>query len=140
MKFHQLLHQRNVLLRQARLANLAFAYDRLSDFGARIARARLRGEVTLRLADPAAARLWPVLIAHEGSQAVLDEHFLDEDVVELADILAFLSEDGPTTAFTFRLEELEGRFRPDLRRELEKAGVALENEAPSPEDSNRGPG
>jgi hypothetical protein len=140
MKFLNLLHQRGALLRQARLANLAFTYQQLGDFVARIARAKLRGEVTLSLADPDADRLWPVLLAHESSQAVIEEHFTDEDIVELADILEFLDADNGATDFTFRIEELESRFMPGLRRELEKAGVALEHEARANEDSNRGHG
>jgi hypothetical protein len=140
MNLHQILQQRAALLRSARLANVAFAYDRLGLFGARITRARLHGEVCLHRADPDADRPWPVLLAREGSQSVIEEHFTDEDIVELADLLAFLHDEEVPTAFTFRLEELAGRFRPGLRHELETAGVALGPEAPSPEDSNRGHG
>lgn len=43
MNFHHLILQRDALLRQARLANAAYAYQRLGEFAARIARARLRG-------------------------------------------------------------------------------------------------
>ncbi len=125
MNVSRLLAQRNALLRQARLANLAYAYHRLSEYGARIARASLHGEVTLQLADPSRENLWPTLTAYECSQAVIDEHFLDDDVAELADILVFLSEDLTTTDFNFRLEELEPRFVPELRAELEAAGVDL---------------
>ena len=53
MNVSRLLSQRNALLRQARLANLAYAYHRLSEFGARIERAHLEGEVTLQLVDAA---------------------------------------------------------------------------------------
>ncbi len=125
MNVSRLLAQRNALLRQARLANLAYAYHRLSEYGARIARASLQGEVTLQLADPARENLWPTLTAYECSQAVIDEHFLDDDVAELADILVFLSEDLTATDFNFRLEELEPRFVPELKAELEAAGVDL---------------
>ena len=138
MKFFHLLHQRDALLRHARLANLAFAYHRLGDFTARITRAQLRGEVALTLADPSADRPWPVLLAHEGNQSVIEEHFMDEDIAELGDILAFLHEGDAATEFTFRLEALERRFLPGLRRELAQAGVALDHEAPSTEDSKRG--
>lgn len=126
MNFHQLLQQRDALLRQARLANIAFAYRRLRDFAGRIDRARLQGEVTLRPGDPAADLPWPELIAEEGSQSVIEEHFLDEDISELADILAFLGGNDKPAEYTFRLEELGSRFLPGLRRELERAGVALE--------------
>lgn len=124
MNFHQLLHQRHALQRQARLAGVAYAYQRLGDFAARIAQARLHGLVALRPADPAGEPAWPTLTALEGSQAVLDEHFLDEEVVELADILEFLGEEVPSDGLAFRLEELESRFRSALRRELESSGVS----------------
>jgi hypothetical protein len=135
MNFHQLLQQRDALLRQARLANAAFAYRRLAAFAGRIARARLHGAVTLRPGDPLENLPWPELIADEGSQAVIAEHFLDEDIIELADILAFLSGHDQPAEYAFRLEELGGRFLPGLRRELEQAGVTLEPDAPT----NRGP-
>lgn len=125
MNIRHLLQQRATLLRQSHLANLAFAYDRLGAWGRQIAQARLRGLVTLRLADAAAERPWPDLIAQEGSQSVIAEHFLDEDVVELADVLAFIREEPGQTSFTFRLEELEAEFCPNLRRELAAAGVVV---------------
>ena len=136
MNFHQLLQQRAVLLRQARLANTAFAHQRLVDFTARLARARLHGLVTLRPGEPAAEQPWPELIALEGSQAAIEEHFLDEDIVELADVLAFLGEDMQSAGLTFRLDELESRFLPRLRRELEEAGITVANEAPPVRDPN----
>jgi hypothetical protein len=140
MNFHQLILQRAALLQQARLANLAFAWQRLDDWAQRIARARLRGEVTLQLADPAGDRPWPYLLARTGSQAVIEEHFTDEDIVELADVLAFLAEDPRAAAFTFPLEEMGARFMPVIQRELAQAGVIVHQSAPWPEDSNRGPG
>jgi len=140
MKFSQLLHQRDALLRQARLANVAFAYDRLSEFAARIARARLHGMVTLRDSDPAADQPWPQLVAMEGSPAVLEEHFLEEDVIELADILAFLHDAGRLTEVRFRLEDLAQHFLPRLRRELAQADIVPGGEAPRIEDSSRGTG
>ncbi len=123
MNFHQLLHQRDALLRQARLANAAYAYQRLGEFAARIGRARLRGAVAIRPGDPAGAQPWPGLSALEGSQAVLEEHFLDEELVEFTDILAFLGEDLRTDGLTLRLEELADRFLPRLRQELTAAGI-----------------
>ena len=137
MNFHQLLHQRAVLLRQARLANTAFAHQWLAGFIARLTRARLHGLVVLRPGDPAGAHPWPELIALEDSQAAIEEHFLDEDIVELVDTLAFLGEDLQTGGFTFRLEELESRFLPRLRQELEAAGIAVEGDAPPVKDPNR---
>jgi hypothetical protein len=138
MNFQQLLQQRDDLLRQARLANLAFAYERLGTFAARIARARLPGLVILRPGDPDGDEPWPALKAVDGSQAVLEEYFLEEEIVELADILGFLGERLPTDGLRLRLEELEGRYMPLLQRELQAAGVELnENESPAGE-SGRG--
>jgi hypothetical protein len=128
MNFHHFLQQRDVLLRQARLANVAFACERLGAFGARIARARLHGLVGLRPGDPASGQPWPALVALEGSQAVLEEYFLDEEIVELTDILGFLGEDLSDEAFRFRLEELAGRYVPQLQRELAAAGIILTGE------------
>ena len=136
MNFHQLLHQRAALLRQARLANTAFAYQWLAGFIARLTRARLHGLVVLRPGDPAAAHPWPELTALEDSQAANEEHFLDEDIVELADVLTFLGEDLHSGGLTFRLDELESRYLPRLRQELEAAGIAVEGDAPPVKDPN----
>jgi hypothetical protein len=130
MKFIQLLHQRDALIRQARLANVAFAYLRLSDFSARIDRARLRGAVTLHGGDPAADQPWPQLVADEGSQSAIEEHFLDEDVIELADILAFLHDTGPLAEFSFRLEDVGSCYLPRLWHELKLADIVPGRETP----------
>jgi len=98
MKLHHLIRYRHTLLRQTRLANLAFAYAELGKYADRIARGKLRGQVTLQLADPDAQRDWPTLVAEEGSQAVIDEHFLDEDILDLADLLVFAAGDEPRAA------------------------------------------
>ncbi|MDP2137700.1 MAG: hypothetical protein Q8J74_07580 [Candidatus Didemnitutus sp.] len=134
MKFFLLLRQREALLRQARLANVVFAYHRLSEFARRIARANLQGEVHLRVADPALDRFWPTLHSPTGSQSVIEEHFLDEDIVELADILGFLSEHERQTSFAFRWEDLGGHLLPGLQHELARAGIAVADEPRSPKD------
>lgn len=100
-------------------------YAELGAFADRIARANLRGRATLHLADPTAERVWPSLLAEEGSQAVVDEHFIDRDVLELADLLLFTVAPERPEAFTFRFEDFGPRFRRGLRRELEAAGIAL---------------
>lgn len=137
MNFHQLLHQRDALLRQAHLANAAFAYHRLGEFAARIARARLHGAVALRPGDPFSGQPWPGLAVLQGSQAALEEHFLDEEIVELTDILAFLGEEVDGDGLTLRLEDLAGRFLPALKRELEAAGVTLPADSRSVEDPSQ---
>ncbi|MDI1249113.1 MAG: hypothetical protein PSV13_09645 [Lacunisphaera sp.] len=65
---------------------------------------------------------------------MIAEHFLEEEIIELANILAFLGGHDQPAGCTFRLEEMARRFLPGLRRELEQAGVALEPDAPT----NRG--
>jgi hypothetical protein len=129
MKLSQLLLQRETLLRQARLANLAFAYWHLDRLVTRLAGAGLRGLVCLQPADPASERYWPVLTALEGSQAVIEEHFTDENILELADLIVFLtSADGVDV--TFRLEDMAAEFLQPVRRKLEQAGVEIEPTMP----------
>lgn len=130
MKLRQILHQRDGLLRQVRLANAAFAYDRLSGLVERIARARLRGTVVLAPADPASERFVPEFTGVDCPQSVVDEHFLDEDVADLADILGFLGIESSDGEWCLRLEELGPRYLPGLQRELESAGVELPPAAP----------
>ncbi len=136
MNYHHLLRQRDALLQQARLANVAFAYHRLGEFATRVARARLRGAVVLRAGDPEGGQPWPGLSALEWSQAVLEEHFLDEELVELTDILIFLGEDVDDGGLTLRLEELAERFLPRLRHELEAAGIETPGEPGTFADPN----
>lgn len=139
MNFQKLLQQRDALLQQARLANVAFAYHRLNEFTDRLARAGVDGVLTVHPANPAAERFLPTLVAHTSNQSVIDEHFLDEDVVELADILGFLSQETDVTEFTFDLGQLEQTFLPLLRRELERSGVTSLGPIATAEDSRRSP-
>lgn len=138
MNLHQLLQQREALLRSARLANLAFAFTRLSDYADRAARAGLHGPVTLHAADAEADRFCPALVAHWANQSVVDEHFLDEDVIELEEILMFLEDEGWPVDFTFEFDALSQSYLPALRRELAKAGVMLPSVPSSAEGSARG--
>jgi hypothetical protein len=124
-KLSTLLTQRQALLRHARLANLAFAYTTLRDFERRIARGQLSGSVTLKHAAPQADRYWPTLTANEGSQAVIEEHFGDEDLMVLADVLAFLTANDALDV-TFRLEDLSEIFLAPIRVELEREGIAID--------------
>jgi len=137
MKFLQLLHRRDALIRQARLANVAFAYQRLRDFATRISQAGLRGTVTLRGGDPAGELPWPELVAEECSQAAIEEHFLDEDVIELADILAFLHDTNRLGSLSFRLQDLGPRYLSRLRHELEIARIAIDEGASQAGDPSR---
>lgn len=136
MKLSKLLHQREALLRQTRLANLAYAYRRLGEFAGRINRAGLQGKVCLSPADPATERFWPVLHAVEQNQSVIDEHFTDEDILELEELLFFVT--GQDDADTiFQLETIEARFMRPLRRQLLRAGISLEQDAPATGTSGR---
>jgi hypothetical protein len=130
MKLTTLLAQRQALLRQSHLANLAFAHERLSEFARRITRAGLRGPVVLKRADPENGRDWPVLIALRGSQSVLDEHFAEEDVIDLADVIAYAL-DAQEAEVAFDLGELKTLFLRPVHLALEEAGVQIDALPPS---------
>lgn len=130
MNLSQLLAQRDALLQQARLANLAYAYAQLADFVDRVARARLSGRVTLRHASPEQENYCATLTALEGNQSVLEEHFTDLDVMDLADVIAFVSGQSQL-ALTFPIQELASRFLAPLRRELEELGLKVDASASS---------
>lgn len=132
MNLSQLLASRPALLRQAALANAAFAYAVLRGLGRRIETARLQGPVRLVPVDPAAERYAPQLIALAGNQSVLDEHFDESDLVRLADALTF-SSPGPVNEFDFFLETMFARFSPPLRGALQAAGVELSDELGTPD-------
>jgi hypothetical protein len=128
-KLSTLLAQRQAVLHQARLANLAFAYRTLGTFERRIARAQLSGRVMLKPAAPQAERYWANLVALEGNQSVLEEHFTEEDLMDLADVLGFVT--GHESAdITFRLEEVAEIFVTPLRVELEREGVKIDERVP----------
>jgi hypothetical protein len=126
MKLSRLISQRKALQSQTRLANLAYAYQHLDRLIGRIDRAQLRGLVRLEPRDLAAERCWPVMTALEGSQSVVEEHFTDGDIADLADLLAFETGREDSVA-EVRLEELRERFLAPLAGELVRAGVQLES-------------
>lgn len=132
MNLSQLLASRPALLRQASLANAAFAYAVLRNLGRRIENARLRGPVRLLAVDPLVERYVPQLIALGGSQAVLDEHFDESDLIRLADALSF-STPGPVTEFDFYLETMFARFGPPLRIALQSARIEIGDEVGTPD-------
>lgn len=128
MNLSQLLVSRSALVRQARLANIAHAYVIMRSIDERIRRARLRGRVCLEAVDPEAERFAPRLIALQGSQAVLDEHFDESDLVRLADALAFVASDHSTPReFEFHLERLLEDHGSSLAQALREAGVTLQD-------------
>lgn len=131
MKLTALLARRQALLRQAHLANLAFAHERLGEFVLRVARAGLRGPVILKRADPDHGRDWPVLIPLYGHQSVIDEHFTDQDIMDFADVVGFAL-DAIEPEIVFDLSEIETLFRRPVRLALEEAGVRVDGPAPPP--------
>lgn len=135
-KLSTLLSRRPTLLRQARLANLAYAYTTLQSFQQRITRARLSGQVSLKFTAPHAERYWPQLVALENSQSVIEEHFTDEDLMELADVLAFVT-GNDIHEITFALEDLSDLFLLPLRVDLEREGVVIDRAGAKLEEPRR---
>lgn len=125
MKISKLLASRQALLRQTQLANLANAYTILQRLAARIALANLRGLVRLRPADPEDECYWASLTALEGSQAVLEEHFTDNELLELAEAIG-CAIDSDFCEIDFRLEDVGERFVEPLRQTLEQEGVSFD--------------
>lgn len=124
MRISSLLRRRDTLLKQAYLANLAHAHQRLARIVERIARTGLRGWVRLQPADPEAGHYGPTLKACRRSPAFIEEHFTEEDIAELAQVIEFATEDYGAEQI-FRLEELGPRYLQPIRAELERAGVRL---------------
>lgn len=135
MKISQLLSRRPALLRQARLANLAFAHARLTEFGARLRRARLSGVVSLRHSAPEADRFWATLNVQGTPPSVIEEHFTEEDITELADVFSYLTGE-PAPDLRFHVGELAQKFIEPLRRELVQHGITVTPESARPAASD----
>jgi hypothetical protein len=127
-KLSTLLSRRAALLRHARHANLAFAYATLQNFATRISRARLSGRVTLKHAAPQAERYWASLTALDHRQSVIEEHFTDEDLMVMADVVSFVT-GNEALDITFALDELGELFLLPLRSELEREGITIDRPA-----------
>lgn len=127
LKLSQLLNARQHLQRCARLANLAFAFQWLNDCASRLERAQLTGLVNLKSAESNDEACWASLTALEGNQSLIEEHFTDEDVMDLADTIGYIL-DCETLDVTFRIEEFAAVFVAPLRVVLEDAGVTFESE------------
>ncbi len=125
MKISHLLSQRRLLQERARLSNLAYALARMSEFCLRIERARLGGNVHLLEADPSMERFDHLFEALDGNQSVLEEHFLERDVADFTDAVAYATGE-PVVDQTFDLAEVEVRFLRPLRERLEKRGVDID--------------
>ena len=75
-----------------------------------------------------------MLIALDGSQSVIEEHFSDEDIQRLADGIAFALE----TSFNeieLRLEDIPDKFAAALRNELDEAGIVMDRPEMTPNHS-----
>lgn len=125
MKLSRLLANRQALNRQAHLANLAFCYFALKRIADRLATVRLHGRVKLLVASPAEQRYWPTLLALEGHQSVIDEHLSDEDVLHLADAIAFARE-GEFTEIEFNVAALGDTYVAPLHHALAEAGINID--------------
>ena len=126
MKLSQLLATRKTIIHQANLANLAYAYVTLTRLADRVAAARLHGLVRLRQAGGDQEEPhWASLAALEGNQSVIEEHFDDDDLMALADAIAY-AVGHEFAEIEFNLEELSGKYVAPLRHALDKAGVAID--------------
>lgn len=125
MNLSKLLTHRESLRRQTYLANLGFAYLQLCEFQRRFARAGLRGPARVSTCKPEEERFCATFVVEECSPSVIEEHFTDIQVYELAEFLALAQpEQGPD--FSFTIETFGERFIAPVRRELESAGVAVD--------------
>lgn len=124
MNFSKLLSSRQSILRQAHLANLAFSYFTISRLADRAAKAGLSQRVRLRATSVGEETIPASLTALTGSQSVIEEHFSDEDVLQLADSMEFALE-GPFVEVEFTLDDFVSYAIP-LRAALERNGVALD--------------
>jgi hypothetical protein len=100
----------------------------------RVGRANLRGLVRLHPADPADETFWATLTALEGNQSVIEEQFADQELVELADAMAFATDDD-FDQLEFRLEELNEKYVVPLHHVLEMEGVTIDTQAPQPDQA-----
>jgi hypothetical protein len=133
MKLSSLLAHRQLHLRNARLANLAFAHQTLHAFARRLARAQVPGRVRLQHEAPDDERYFPTLTALDANQSVIEEHFTDGEIMDLADVMAFLT--GETAIdVTLRIEDLGGKVLSAIRTELEGEGVSFDPTADSVEE------
>lgn len=125
MKLSKLLASRQSILRQAHLATLAHAFMTMKQLADRITSAKLRGRVRLQPVNPHEERYWPTLTALEANQSLLEEHFSDEDLVDLADA-AVLAIEADYSELEFRIEDLAEKFVVPLRATLDSAGIILD--------------
>jgi hypothetical protein len=129
MKLSALLASRSTILRQAALAHTAASWLALHHASLRIAAAGLHGTVRLRQGDPAGGELPLATLTSESIRpSVLEEHFTDDDLLGLADALAYATDVERVDA-EFAIESLGETHAAPLRLRLEQAGVTLDYDA-----------
>ena len=125
MKLTTLLARRRALREQALLSNLAFALKHLTEIVGRIERARLHGQVRLLQAAPEEDRLENTLLAEQGSQSVIEEHFTDRDIDDFVDAVGYATSEAFVDE-VFDLREVDARFLQPVRRKLEDYEVDID--------------
>lgn len=125
MKLTTLLARRRALREQALLSNLAFALKHLTEIVGRIERARLHGQVRLLQAAPEEDRLENTLLAEQGSQSVIEEHFTDRDIDDFVDAVGYATGEAFVDE-VFDLREVDARFLQPVRRKLEDYEVDID--------------
>ncbi len=129
MKLSALLASRPTILRQAALAHTAAAWLTLQHASTRISAAGLHGWVRLRQGDSSEGEApWVTLTSEEIRPSVLEEHFTDDDLLEIAEALAYAT-DSDHADLEFCIEALGETYASPLLRTLEKAGVTLDIDA-----------
>jgi len=131
MNISHLLAHRDAYLEQARLANLACAHEKLRHFADRLARAGITGRVRLRSTGPDDEPAVPNLTALDSHPSVIEEHFTDEDAVDVIDVLRYLRSEE-WIDLVIPAPEIAARLLAPLRAELARAGVSLGGGADAP--------
>lgn len=128
MKLSALLASRSTIIRQAALAHTAAAWLTLQYTSMRIAAAGLHGTVRLLQSDPDEGESpSAVLTSDEIRASILEEHFTDEDLLELAEAVAYAT-DSDYADVEFRIETLGELYAAPLLETLKKAGVTVDIE------------
>lgn len=128
MKLSALLASRSTILRQAALAHTAAAWLTLQYTSMRIAAAGLHGTVRLLQSDPDEEESpSAVLTSDEIRSSILEEHFTDDDLLELAEAVAYAT-DSDYADVEFRIETLGELYAAPLLENLKKAGVTVDIE------------